>query len=458
MNLNEIVNISITMESQAVSQQGFGTLNILGDSMKLPRVDSVVLTFSADLVTSNVINMDVNGVALAPITFSTSNDITMGLIATALAALPEIDTAVVSGTAPNKHVITATSVYGSAVVIDNVVVTAGASQATCTVVRTAAERIHFYASLTEVAADFAVTDPEYLAAAAAFGQTPRSVLVAISRKDTTVPETWVEALNATVLVSDDWYGLVVTTRTKSDVELVAAWAETHTKLFFTASADGNILSSGSTTDVAAELQALDYDRSSCIYHPDADETTADPWPDAALAAKLLTVQKPGSATMMFKSLAGVPVTTLNTTQSLGARNKNCNTYELTGGVNMVAEGQVASGKYLDEMHGTDWLQARITEGVFFRLANLPKIPYTDAGVAVITAEIKKVIEQGIANDFLAINTDPAWHGGLPYYVSAPLVANVAAVDRANRLLPDITFAVKEAGAIHFVEIDGIVAV
>jgi len=458
MNLNEIVNISITLQSQAISQQGFGTLNILGDSMKLPRLDSVVLTFSANLITANKINMLVNGVALAEITYTTDNDTTMGLIATALAGLPEIDTAVVSGTVGSKHVITCTSVYGSAFVIANVLVTGGASHATCTVVRTAAERIKFYASLTEVDADFAVTDPEYLAAEAAFGQTPRPVLVAISRKDVTAAETWVEALNACVLASTEWYGLVITTRTKAYVELVAAWAETQKKIFFTASADANILSSGSTTDLAAELQALDYDRSSCIYHPDADLTTADPWPDAALAGKLLTIKKPGSATMMFKSLTGIPVVTLTTTQSLAARAKNCNTYELTGGINMVAEGQVASGKYLDEIHGTDWLEARIAEGIFFRLANLPKIPYTDAGVAVVTAEIKKVIEQGIANEFLAINTDPAWHGGVPYYVSAPLVANVAPANRANRLLPDIVFAAKEAGAIHSVEIAGIVAI
>jgi hypothetical protein len=43
-------------------------------------------------------------------------------------------------------------------------------------------------------------------------------------------------------------------------------------------------------------------------------------------------------------------------------------------------------------------------------------------------------------------------------VSAPDVADVSTTDRANRILPDVTFSCRLAGAFHFVEIAGTVSV
>lgn len=48
------------------------------------------ITLSTVLITANVVNITLNGVALAPITFTTSVAITMGLIASAILAQPNI--------------------------------------------------------------------------------------------------------------------------------------------------------------------------------------------------------------------------------------------------------------------------------------------------------------------------------------------------------------------------------
>lgn len=93
--------------------------------------NAAIITLSADLVTSNVINGTVNGVAISQVTFATDHATTMGLLAAAIAALTGVATAVVFGTGSRKiKLVTA----DNAVPITEItlVVTLGASQATIT--------------------------------------------------------------------------------------------------------------------------------------------------------------------------------------------------------------------------------------------------------------------------------------------------------------------------------------
>src|SRR3990167_5954644 len=196
---------------------------------------------------------------------------------------------------------------------------------------------------------------------------------------------------------------------------------------------------------SANMQAADYSRSACIYHAAADTV----YPDAALMGRVLALE-PGTYTAMFKNLAGIAVSTLTSTQSTNARAKFCNTYEQVAGVNITAEGQVSEGDYIDTIIGIDWLEARIKERVFGKLAGALKVPYTDSGVAVVVAEVKAQLQQGVDRTFLSNNPAPT--------VTAPLVADVSAIDKQNRLLPDVKFKATLAGAIHKTEISGVVSV
>ncbi|MES2200665.1 MAG: hypothetical protein V4498_00275 [candidate division FCPU426 bacterium] len=96
------------------------------------QLETVILTFSGPLVTSNVINGTVNGVALTPITFAVDSATTLGAIKDAVvAALAGLGTAitatgVVSG---NTIRITRTTVNTS-VALTAFVVTLGAGQVT----------------------------------------------------------------------------------------------------------------------------------------------------------------------------------------------------------------------------------------------------------------------------------------------------------------------------------------
>jgi len=99
---------------------------------------SQLLTFDAVLVTSNVFDMDINGVATTQVPFNTDSNTTLDDIATEIATFAEIESAVRVGTDVIKIVPVAN--YGKTdfepgadfADLDNYIVTAGASQAVVT--------------------------------------------------------------------------------------------------------------------------------------------------------------------------------------------------------------------------------------------------------------------------------------------------------------------------------------
>lgn len=248
--------------------------------------------------------------------------------------------------------------------------------------------------------------------------------------------------------NNTWYALIATTRDIATVKSIAAWTEARIKLFGTASSDTNIINipaGTDTTTIAAYFNQLGYVRTFVMYHQDADFD----YPEAAWFGRVLPLE-PGSETWKFKTLAGISYSNLTTTQSNTALAKKANTYEFVGGVGITANGTVAQGEYIDIIRGVDWLTARIQEFVFSVLVNNPKVPYTDAGIAVIESEVKRALSLGVSNDFLA--SDPAPR------TTVPKAADVPPTDKANRILRNVKFNATLSGAIHAVVIRGTVSV
>lgn len=90
---------------------------------QLPKLNIAVLLFDADFVTSNVIDLDVNGVAITSVPFNTNHATTLADLAAEIDGLDDI-TATVTG-AREITVVGA----NIAVVLENIAVTGGASQA-----------------------------------------------------------------------------------------------------------------------------------------------------------------------------------------------------------------------------------------------------------------------------------------------------------------------------------------
>lgn len=294
-----------------------------------------------------------------------------------------------------------------------------------------------YASLAEmVSAGFADTDEEYKMAQAIFSQSPSpsSVFVApLTGGD------YGDSIQDAFDASKDWYAVIIQSRLEADILDAAAKVETIDRLLLACSNDAAVTAS-SSGNVLADLKAANYDRTSYLWSDDQAN-----YPEAAWAGVMLP-KDPGSATWMFKTLTGITADDLTTTEQNNVLNENGNTYQTIGGVSITREGKVASGEYLDVIRGIDWLKARIEEDIYQRLVNVDKVPFTDAGIAIIDNILRERLQDAVDQGVLASFT-----------VSVPTAASVSAANKAARTLPDVDFTGVLAGAIHKVEINGTVS-
>ena len=111
---------------------------------------------------------------------------------------------------------------------------------------------------------------------------------------------------------------------------------------------------------------------------------------------------------------------------------------------------MGSGEWIDVIRGRDWLVVRLRERVFGLLINAPKVPFTDPGIAQVTAQFTAQMEEGIGNDYLAAEPAPI--------VTAPTAAEVSDADKIARTLPEVDVAAPPAGASHKIRATGVLRV
>lgn len=440
--LSEIINVNVTLGTQTISRTGFGTGLILGSNgtfgentvRSYADLDEVLedfestddeylaasayfgqdrkpeevkigvratpvamvqtITFSADLITDNVVTIDVDGETVTQ-NFDTLHLTTMTALADKIAAKDGVATAVVGGV--GNRVITCTAATaGIPFTLSDAVVTGGATQATITIATTV-ENVGVVEDLTEIA-----------------------------------------------LFDNDWYGLILCDRDAADVELAAEYIEANEKIFGTVTEDPNCLTSAST-DIGSILQDLNYDRTFVIYNEDSDDYAEAAWMGLMFPAET------GSETWNFKQVSGVVASVLTTTQRNYLKSKNINWFEEYSGYDIMQRGMMASGEWIDVINGADWLKARIEEDIYYLFITVGKVPYTDNGVSMVEGRIRARIEEAIDKNI--IRRAPEEYDGQDYIVEFPKVADVPASDRADRLLPDGVATCMLAGAIHKAELN-----
>jgi len=306
-------------------------------------------------------------------------------------------------------------------------------------------RTKIYGSLEELVADgYASGDYIYDAANIMFQQNPRVDFIKVGAKFiTTTPDAdWVAALTAIRSADPDWYGLSIKSTTLADQEAVSDWAETQKILNAIRSNDADILDGVAETDIAFYIKSKNYERSFVYYHP-----TAGVYIECAAMGERFP-KNPGSGTWMFKTLKGIVAYSLETDERLAALEKNANIYVNYSGIDMVEQGTVGLGEYLDVMRGIDWLESKIQENIFRELVQTEKVPYTDEGVTLIDGLLKGSLDEGVQNTII----------GDDYTTSVPEVSNVPVGTKTNRILPDVKFVATLQGAIHKTEIEGTVSV
>lgn len=298
--------------------------------------------------------------------------------------------------------------------------------------------IRYYTDLTGLAVDFASGTDVYKAAQALLSGDNKPTRFAVGKKDPVDDADYAAALDKIVAVDNDWYAVGLISKAKADILNVAAWIEANKKLFVPTSNDADVITSASD-DIASDLMA--YTRSGLFYSKNADNQGAYTWLGSYLP------YGPGTLTWAYKGLNGVQADTYTTTELSNLESKRANHYVTLGGRDLVREGWTGK-EFIDIIRGQDWLVARIQESVFKTLADELKIPYTNKGINLVVSKVQEVLDDAVDAGVLREGAR----------ATAKKLEDIDLNSRALRLLTGVSFTGEFAGAIHKIELDGLLTV
>ncbi len=445
MPLSEIVKLTITRETSTVARAGFGVPQIIGPNVNV----NGRFAFFTDAQSAIAATVGVSTLEAAQINAFFAQQPSVAKIA--LGALQAAKVATFTGP------MTAGSIKATVngVVIDTPFDTDQDTTLDNMAISIAAEAD--VATAVNVTGTVTVTPAAGKAVGVVYDVTGATGITAVVTSSTQLSETYTTALDLILASNPDWYGLIGATRVLAEQKDLADWTEINKKFLSLGSADSNIIDQNKATDVTSiawYLQSKSYVKSQAIF----GLKSATEGNDAAALGKMLPFD-PGTYTQMLMTLAGITVDILTPTQSINARDKNANVYQPIGGQNVLREGTVGGTEFADTMIFIDFLQSTIEESVFAAMAGVLKVPFTQVGIDAIGAAIDNPLQTGQNRGGISPDEfDDAGNRIGGFVVNLPRIQDVDPVDKANRCLPDIKFTAFLSGAIHEVQIDGIVTV
>lgn len=292
------------------------------------------------------------------------------------------------------------------------------------------------------------TDLAYKMISRILEQEPSPSKVAVFGVDVvSAPSTITEELNKMIVEHNDFYFLLLADRDKADIEETAAWAGANNKLFI--AQNDKAASVADITNMAGNIASSRVG----IFAHDGGSADEDSYLDAAVVGRIAPLL-PGAVTWKFKRCNGVPVATYLNADVSSLHSANVNTYLKKMGVLQTSEGKATDGSYLDIQRSKDWMSARIEEEILALLVNSEKIPYDDTGIAQVVSKLKSVLKLAVKRGVIARDEN----GNGMWSVNIPRRADIPTNTIANRILPDINFTAYVAGAVHNVQVNGVLKV
>ncbi len=327
------------------------------------------------------------------------------------------------------------------------------------------ERLKLYESITEVLDDYALVDPQYIAASIYFSQSPAPDKLWIGYKEST--ESFVEALQACREANSEWYIAVCLSATYADHVACAAYIETATpsSVYAYTTSDADCLTgTASPPDIFTYLKSLNYARSIGQYSTIQDGVYPNNIYGIVGIMGYACGQNSGLAnsafTLKFKQEVGIAVEPLSSTQINVIEGNNGNVYLEYGNYYTIFEqGKMANGTFFDERINLDMLVNNLQLTIMDLLYQNPKIPQTDAGVTQLIEACNEACDEAVRIGFLGPGTwtganilnlktdDPLPNG---YLVQAAPLSTQTQADRELRKSVPLYIAIKEAGAVHSV--------
>jgi hypothetical protein len=291
---------------------------------------------------------------------------------------------------------------------------------------------------------FKKEDSLYLAASRLKMQTPAVSTFKIGRRKSKEPKTIVDDLNAVYEADSGFYGLWLDTQAPEAVMAAAEWVESKRMLFGVDVSDSAATKHDHATHLGVKLKEKGFRRTFCSYHPNEKAFFTPAW-----MGKLFPTP-PGYATWDFKQLTGVETYPLSTFEAAALEKNRVNPYVSMKELGITLYGKTSSGERIGIVRGVDWLHARMEERIFMLFVKNPKIQYSEKGIDLVRSEIMAQLEEGIAAGVIAPSPK--------YEVNAPKVESISPMDRAEGVLPNVTFSAPLLGAIHAVKVRGVISI
>lgn len=447
MSLQDIVNLSITLQSSSPTKAGFGRALILSSKNKFTG-RTKLYTDADDLLADGYVTTDIEykkAVALksqkpAPKDFKIGKRL---LLPTQIVNL-------------TPTVTTEGFVYSGKIVgpggVQSFSVTVPAAATIQVIVELLAPAIDAFADVTATEDNAKVT-----VTSSAAGKILQftELVPELKVQDVTVDPGIATDLAAIFQADTDWFGLLLDS--DSEAELIAAgtWAETKRRILKGATADFGAKDLATTTDVISDAKALDLFNTEIAYHHEVGSVLAA----AAMGAEL--VRTPGTYTMAHKALQGVATTGshangtpyLTADQEAAVRSKNGNTYTVIAGNGDYFPGWVVGGDFVDAVRFVHFMFARIQERVIGVFQGSEVVRYSQAGIDTLSNAILSLLLVWTRKPYEALSLEK----DLAPKVEFPQYAEVDAGDRQGRHLPDGTFSARYTGGIHTMDLAGTVS-
>lgn len=253
--------------------------------------------------------------------------------------------------------------------------------------------------------------------------------------------------------NSDFYFLAANDHSEAFVMAMAAAIETRPKQYFVSLQEAGALTAlgEPATDIAGKLAENNYSRTSAWFHQTADTE----FPEMGFIA-IGSTYDAGKIVWYNNKIAGIAGSTdpatgkkLSDTQRNNLFARNANWVVSKGGIDITRTGRVASGERIDIIRNLDYMTARLTEGLRDLQINSPIIPYTNFGIASVEATMRSILdrmveEEGSPNILQASN---------PYTLTVPRAEDVPFADKAEGVL-NIVFVAYLSGSIEIINVTG----
>lgn len=440
MALQDIVNVSISLQTTSVSRAGFGTSIFIGSHRwftERVRVYNSIKAAEEDLPSGSE--------ELAAVTTAFSQDVAPKSVKV---GRRDVDVLTFTPTA----VTTSGQTFGITVVGTNGTSVA-ASFTTTTGSETATDVCNALRTGLSSVVGVTVSGTDTLTLAEATAGTPFAVTKLDDLTQTvTVTETASQVLTAIEEEDSDFYFIAAHDHTETFVLAMAAAVEARSKIYFMSTDEAAALTALAqpATDILGKLEENNYFRTSGWFHQDADTK----FPEMGFIA-IASPYTPGGKIWANNKVAAIASSTSSTGKDLTftQRNylnaRNANWVESVGGIDITRNGKVAGDEWIDAIRNRDYLEARITEGLQNLLINQPVIPYTDSGIGMVRSTVTSVLNRSVSTE----SKPSILQENNPYTTDFPRSADVPFAEKQLREL-NASFVGYLAGAIQITNIKG----